>query len=115
MATILTNRARSDYSSVNFSNNSASDNSSGKAAWNFRDALDTPSDVALIGAIAKGDKGAMRTLYDRHSAGVFRFIVSLIRDESLAEDLVSEVFIDVWRTAGTFEAKSKVLTWLLAI
>ena len=36
-------------------------------------------------------------------------------DEALAEDLLSEVFLDVWRQAASFEARSSVSTWLLAI
>jgi RNA polymerase sigma-70 factor (ECF subfamily) len=39
----------------------------------------------------------------------------LVRDESVAEDLISEVFLDVWRQAGRFEGRSAVPTWLLAI
>jgi RNA polymerase sigma-70 factor (ECF subfamily) len=38
-----------------------------------------------------------------------------VRDESTAEDLISEVFLDVWRQAGRFEGRSAVSTWLLAI
>jgi RNA polymerase sigma-70 factor (ECF subfamily) len=46
---------------------------------------------------------------------VFRFVVRLVRDESMAEDLISEVFLDVWRQAGRFEGRSAVSTWMLAI
>jgi len=46
---------------------------------------------------------------------VFRFGLRLIRDEQVAEDLISEVFLDVWRQAGKFEGRSAVSTWLLAI
>ena len=42
-------------------------------------------------------------------------VLRLVRDESTAEDLVSEVFVDVWRQAGKFEGRSAVSTWLLAI
>jgi len=73
------------------------------------------SDEALIGAIADGDKYAMRVLYTRHHAKVYRFILRITDDVALAEDLVSEVFIAVWRQAAGFKSKSKVSTWLLAI
>jgi len=46
---------------------------------------------------------------------VFRFGLRLIRDGQVAEDLISEVFLDVWRQAGKFEGRSAVSTWLLAI
>jgi RNA polymerase sigma-70 factor, ECF subfamily len=46
---------------------------------------------------------------------LYRWLVRLVRDETLAEDLLSEVFLDVWRRAVSFEARSSVSTWLLAI
>ena len=73
------------------------------------------SDEALIKAIADGDRHAMRVLYTRHNVRMYRFVLRLTEDASLAEDLVSEVFIDVWRQAGRFKAQSQVSTWLLAI
>jgi RNA polymerase sigma-70 factor, ECF subfamily len=73
------------------------------------------SDEALIGLIADGDKRAMQVLYARHNVRVFRFILRLTGNTSQAEDLVSEVFLDVWRQADSFEAKCQVSTWLLAI
>lgn len=57
----------------------------------------------------------MQVLYGRHHVKVFRFGLRLVRDEQLAEDLISEVFLDVWRQAGKFEGRSAVSTWLLAI
>jgi RNA polymerase sigma-70 factor (ECF subfamily) len=73
------------------------------------------SDETLISLIADGDKRAMQVLYARHNVKVYRFILRLTGNQSLAEDLVSEVFLDVWRQAEGFEAKSQVSTWLLAI
>jgi RNA polymerase sigma-70 factor (ECF subfamily) len=73
------------------------------------------SDEALISLIADGDKRAMQVLYARHNVRVYRFILRLTGNQSLAEDLVSEVFLDVWRQADGFESKSQVSTWLLAI
>jgi RNA polymerase sigma-70 factor (ECF subfamily) len=57
----------------------------------------------------------MHVLYVRHSVRVYRFVLRLTNDSTLAEDLVSEVFIDVWRRANGFKGKSQVSTWLLAI
>jgi RNA polymerase sigma-70 factor, ECF subfamily len=73
------------------------------------------SDEMLISLIADGDKRAMQVLYARHNVKVYRFILRLTGNQSLAEDLVSEVFLDVWRQAEGFESKSQVSTWLLAI
>ena len=72
------------------------------------DAFDPPSDLALIAAIAEGDQRAMKGLYRLYGTRVYHFILGLTRDKSLAEDLVSEVFLDVWRKAAQFEARSKL-------
>jgi RNA polymerase sigma-70 factor, ECF subfamily len=80
-----------------------------------RASVQETSDEALISFIADGDKRAMQVLYARHNVRVYRFILRLTGNQSLAEDLVSEVFLDVWRQAEGFEAKSQVSTWLLAI
>jgi RNA polymerase sigma-70 factor, ECF subfamily len=78
-------------------------------------AADDTADKALIGKIAAGDRLAMRTLYARHTLRVYRFVLRLIGDEARAEDVVSEVFLDVWRQAGRFAGRSQVSTWILAI
>src|SRR5436190_23241948 len=77
--------------------------------------MQATSDEVLIGRIANGDRLAMQVLYARHHVRGFRFVVRLVRDESTAEDLISEVFLDVWRQAGRFEGRSSVSTWMLAI
>jgi RNA polymerase sigma-70 factor (ECF subfamily) len=46
---------------------------------------------------------------------LYRFLVRIVHDQTLAEDLLSDVFLDVWRQAGQFEGRSSVSTWLLAI
>ena len=75
----------------------------------------TSSDETLITQIAGGDELAMRTLFARHQVRLYRFLVRIVRDETLAEDLLSDVFLDVWRQAAQFEARAAVSTWLLAI
>ena len=73
------------------------------------------SDQILIGLIAKGDKDAMRLLFARHHLRVFRFLTRIVKNEETAEDLLNEVFLDIWRGAGGFEARSQVTTWMLGI
>ena len=87
----------------------------GVASPPVRAPVQETSDEALIELIAEGDKRAMQVLYARHNVKVYRFILRLTGNQSLAEDLVSEVFLDVWRQAEGFESKSQVSTWLLAI
>jgi RNA polymerase sigma-70 factor (ECF subfamily) len=73
------------------------------------------TDEALIGAIAVGNREAMALLYERHHVHVYRFVLRITADASLAEDIVSDVFLAVWRHAGGFKAQSKASTWLLGI
>jgi RNA polymerase sigma-70 factor (ECF subfamily) len=78
-------------------------------------AASTASDETLIARIAAGDRLAMRVLFARHHVRVYRFVLRIVRDEALAEDVISEVFFDVWRQAASFAARSTASTWLLAI
>jgi RNA polymerase sigma-70 factor (ECF subfamily) len=78
-------------------------------------ALQAAHDEVLIARIAAGDQRAMRALFARHHLRVFRFVLRFVRDRHLAEDVVSEVFLGVWRYACAFEARSAAATWLLAI
>jgi RNA polymerase sigma-70 factor (ECF subfamily) len=78
-------------------------------------AAQATSDEMLLESIAAGEKAAMHVLYARHNVRVYRFILRIVGDASVAEDLVSQVFLDVWRTAGQFEGRSQVSTWMLAI
>jgi RNA polymerase sigma-70 factor (ECF subfamily) len=73
------------------------------------------TDESLVAAIAKGDKRALQVLFGRHNVRVYRFVLRFLNDEALAEDMVSEVFLDVWRQAERFERRSQVSTWLMAI
>jgi RNA polymerase sigma-70 factor (ECF subfamily) len=77
--------------------------------------MQTSSDDVLIARIASGDRLAMQVLFARHHVRVYRFVLRLVRNEATAEDLISEVFLDVWRQAGKFEGRSAVSTWMLSI
>ena len=76
---------------------------------------ESSSDEALIRRIAAGDQSAMRALFARYRVALYRWLLRLVDDGTLAEDLLSEVFLDVWRQAASFESRSSVSTWLLAI
>jgi RNA polymerase sigma-70 factor (ECF subfamily) len=73
------------------------------------------TDEMIVERITAGDQLAMRTLFARHQTRIYRFVLRLLRNEAAAEDVVSEVFLDVWRQAGRFEGRSTVSTWLLSI
>jgi RNA polymerase sigma-70 factor (ECF subfamily) len=72
-------------------------------------------DETLIRQIAAGDKSAVRTLFERHNVKVYRFVLRIVRDAALAEDTVSETFIDAWQHAGRYEGRSSVSSWLIGI
>jgi RNA polymerase sigma-70 factor, ECF subfamily len=73
------------------------------------------SDKALVQLIADEDKRALKLLYLRHHDRVRRFVMRLTGNESVAEEIVNEVFLAAWRYAGEFEGRSQVATWLMSI
>ena len=75
----------------------------------------TSSDAILVNRIAAGDKLAMQALFARHQTPVYRWLLRFVGNETNAEDVLSEVFLDVWRQAGRFEGRSSVATWLMSI
>jgi RNA polymerase sigma-70 factor (ECF subfamily) len=73
------------------------------------------SDETLVERIAAGDRLAMQVLFARHRTNVYRWLYRFVGNETVAEDLLSDVFFDVWRQAGRFEGRAAVSTWLLSI
>ena len=73
------------------------------------------SDEMLVTRIAAGDKLAMQALFARHRGSVYRWLLRFVGNETVAEDLLSDVFFDVWQQAGRFEGRAAVSTWLLSI
>ena len=78
-------------------------------------ASEDSSDEVLVERIAAGDKLAMQVLFARHRTNVYRWLFRFVGNETVAEDLLSDVFFDVWQQAGRFEGRCAVTTWLLAI
>ncbi len=72
-------------------------------------------DEQLITRVAGGNRLAVRVLFARFNERVYRFALRLTDDAALAEDVVNEVFLEVWRKAATFEGRSQVSTWILGI
>jgi RNA polymerase sigma factor (sigma-70 family) len=72
--------------------------------------------VGLLSRTALGDRAAFAQLYDRTSGHLFAVLLRVQRDRALAEDLLQEVYVNVWRAAGGFDAtRSQPLTWLTSI
>lgn len=72
-------------------------------------------DASLIASVAKGDKTAMRRLYERHGPAAQGFIRARLDDPVEAADIVQEVMLEVWRTAGRFAGDSAVRSWIFSI
>ena len=72
-------------------------------------------DSTLLRRVATGDRAAFRALYDRHADRIFRFAMTIVRRAHLAEEVLQETMVVVWRQAGKFKGASKVSTWILGI
>jgi RNA polymerase sigma-70 factor, ECF subfamily len=72
-------------------------------------------DRRLIARIAGRDQAAFRVLVQRHQLYVYRFLLRIVRNEAVAEELANEVFMEVWRNARRFEGNSAPKTWVLSI
>ena len=73
------------------------------------------ADETLMARVAQGDRQALALLFERHQLKVYRFVLRLVADKASAEDIVSEVFIELWRHAARFEGRARLSTWMLAI
>jgi len=72
--------------------------------------------VRVIHQIARGDREAFSRFYDRYAPLVFTFAMRLLRVRSEAEDLLQEVFLQVWRQAGSYsEERGSPEAWLITI
>ncbi len=74
------------------------------------------SDEALVALVARSDEAALAELYDRFGRVAYGLALRIVRDPALAEDVVQEAFLSVWRSAGRFVAeRAKASTWLLTL
>lgn len=83
-------------------------------------ALETPTrprdDYALMEAIVSGDSSALEEMYDRHSGLVFTLCLRILCDRSDAEDLLTDVFWELWSRADRYDAgRGSPLTYLLTM
>ncbi|MCC7012472.1 MAG: sigma-70 family RNA polymerase sigma factor [Planctomycetes bacterium] len=70
----------------------------------------------LVAAIARGDQGAMAELYDASQRVVFALVLRVLGERESAEEVLLDVYMQVWRRAASFDAeRGHVSTWLLTI
>ncbi|MBA2690973.1 MAG: sigma-70 family RNA polymerase sigma factor [Rubrobacter sp.] len=76
----------------------------------------TLADEDLISMVGDEDPDAFAALYDRHSRAAYSLGYRIMGQRQTAEDLVQEVFLKVWRSAGSYRAeRGSVRTWILSI
>jgi len=74
------------------------------------------SDIALLQAIARGDEASLARLYDQYRVILFGLLVRILNSREEAEDVLQEVFLQVWRRAGDYdEQRGKPFTWLVTL
>lgn len=72
------------------------------------------TDAGLVLAIAAGDRRALASLYERHASAMLGLGVRVLRDRRDAEDILHDVFLEVWRRAHSYDAsRASVRGWLL--
>jgi RNA polymerase sigma-70 factor (ECF subfamily) len=65
--------------------------------------------------VAAEDEEAFRAFYERFADRVFRYGLTLLRNRHLAEEVAQETMIAVWKSAGKFQGRSKVSTWVFGV
>lgn len=72
-------------------------------------------EIFWLERIAHRDKRAFEALYQEFAPRVFRFAVRMINDETKAEEVVNDVMVEVWKSAGQFKGRSAASTWIFSI
>ena len=71
--------------------------------------------LELLSAAANKDEEAFRKLYDATHKNIFFYVHRILRERQMAEDVVAETYLAVWKGAAGFKGRSKVLTWIFGI
>jgi RNA polymerase sigma-70 factor (ECF subfamily) len=73
------------------------------------------AELRLLGGVADGDRQALTDLYLLHRQALFHYLLHFTPDYGLAEELLQDTFVAVWKNAGSFGGKSRVRAWLFGI
>lgn len=74
------------------------------------------TDADLVRAVARGDERAFASLFDSYSPRLFGFLLRMLKSEAEAEEVLQEVFMQVWQRAADFdEARGRAFTWIVTI
>lgn len=76
----------------------------------------TNSDLEIMKKVASYDSKALEALYNRYSTILYTLIITVVSDEKLAEEVLSDVFVIIWRKVNRFDfKKGNVYTWLITL
>ncbi len=76
---------------------------------------ETRLETALIRAVARKDKEALKQLFESYHKRIFSFAYKLTNDFETANDITSDVFVTIWERAGSFKGDSPLSTWIFGI
>jgi len=76
---------------------------------------DPRTDETLLAAIGEGDRAALRALYERHAAWLLLRLMRRCGDRAIAEEVVQDTFVAVWRKPKSFRARGDVAAWIWGI
>jgi RNA polymerase sigma-70 factor (ECF subfamily) len=77
--------------------------------------LDDVSDAEVVKLVGNGDRTALAALFERYQGRVYRYVATLVGQNAMAEEIVNDVFLQVWQGARRFEGRSAASTWLFGI
>lgn len=81
-----------------------------------RQGFPSSDEADLLRGVRAGDRAAMTALFDRYSSLVYSVALRILRDPSLAEDIVQEIFLSVWRRPESFvEGRGSLGAWLVVV
>lgn len=75
----------------------------------------TDKDYQLLKKIAQGDESALQKLYQQHGGSILNYVFGVLHDRQLAEEVLQDVILEVWKPASPFQGKSTVRTWMFGI
>jgi RNA polymerase sigma-70 factor (ECF subfamily) len=81
----------------------------------FKDPVDVDADAELMLRVARGDRRAFASLFDRHHRGVAQFAFRFVGDRSRAEELTQDIFVKLYRNASRYRPSAKFKTFLYRV
>ena len=85
------------------------------AAFSPKSSEDVSPDATLMQQLLRRDVGAFEELYERHSRIVYSLVLRILRQGSTAEEVVQDVFLQLWRNSSRFDLRRPFVPWLLTL